>query len=195
MNPNLSDLLTALELTPAELAGEACLSVATVNNILAGQAPGQEAKHKIEAALNQPIWSTPQEFSARKYLRDLLGKDPAFLTIKVIRERARARGLRVTSTMFSDKESLIKTILKASAEQAAFWQELERDAPRFKAEAEADLRIFRTATKWRCHHCGHVFSPTTRSGKPRIPGQCPNCHRRRVLPDDLRMPGVPSASH
>lgn len=121
----LCALLDRLEMTIADLARETKLNQKTIKDamVVDGQ-PSLRTRCAIEAALAEPIWSTPEDFKQRREAAAQIGFAPDVASLKQLKRRAGQLGIKGYG-FATNKADLTAMILKELAARKARQVELQ----------------------------------------------------------------------
>jgi rubrerythrin len=158
--PDLAKIIEGMDMTLSEVIREARMSAEALNQAIAGAIPDRKIQLKLEAVLDQPIWSTPDQFKERRNLRNFLGCEPLLLNTAELLTRARQIGMAdVPSKARASKDKLITAIAELVQGMAG---------------GKALDPVWMTGRLWRCRACGLIFEPKEQ------PDCCPDCFKFRI---------------
>lgn len=156
--PNLAKIIEDMQMPPSQVALESRMSPEALHQAIGGATPDRNHQLKLEAVLDQAIWSTPEEFNERRNLRKFLGCEPLILTTEQLKRkydqlvaRARKLGLFFRKSL-ANKEQLLASIT-----------EIVREISQGEPLDPKDRRLLR------CLSCGWLFEANSR------PEFCPGC--------------------
>ncbi len=110
--PDLAKIIEEMEMTRSQVAREARTSGEELQRAIDGEVPDLKIQLKLEAVLDRPLWSTPEQFLERRKLRRFVGAEPHILTTKQLVARARQLGVDTGSLGQATKDALIDGLVK-----------------------------------------------------------------------------------
>jgi rubrerythrin len=130
---DLAKIIEGMGMTHVEVRKEARISAEVLREAIAGAVPDRNIQLKLEAVLDQPIWSTEGQFYQRRKVRQFFGCEPLLLNTDQILARVRQLGVNVER---GSKANLIAAIAE---------------------KVQGTKVLLNDGRLWRCRSCKHVF--------------------------------------